>query len=332
MSLSFSLVICTYKRPVPVITLLESVAKQTLYPTEILVIDGSPDDDTARAIGQRNFDRLRYFKVSPEHRGLTRQRNFGISQTSDVDVIAFLDDDTVLEPEYFSTLISTYSDYPDAQAVGGYIVNEADWRPVSPDHKPSPGEFVIDGFMRLDPSRFVLRKKLGLDSDVRPGFMPAFSHGRSVGFLPPSGKVYRVEQLMGCVFTFRKSVFEKFSFSHYFEGYGLYEDADICLRIAQSGSLYVHTGARLYHYHDDGGRPNKYNYGRMVVRNGWYVWRVRHPRPSFKNKLKWQAITWLLIAVRLSNAITSRSRKEAFTEAAGRISGWFSLLSPPRQV
>jgi len=29
--------------------------------------------------------------------------------------------------------------------------------------------------------------------------MPEFSHGRSVGFLPPSEKIYYVEQLMGGV-------------------------------------------------------------------------------------------------------------------------------------
>jgi hypothetical protein len=40
------------------------------------------------------------------------------------------------------------------------------------------------------------------------------------GFLPPSGKIYEVELLMGNVSSYRKEVFEKQQFSNYFEGYG----------------------------------------------------------------------------------------------------------------
>jgi hypothetical protein len=44
------------------------------------------------------------------------------------------------------------------------------------------------------------------------------------------------------------------------------------------GKLYLNTAAQLDHYHD-AGRPNQYQYGRMVVRNGWYVWRTKNPIP-----------------------------------------------------
>jgi hypothetical protein len=37
----------------------------------------------------------------------------------------------------------------------------------------------------------------------------------------------------------------------------------------------LNTAAQLHHYHDVQGRPNQYQYGKMVVRNGWYVWRVK---------------------------------------------------------
>jgi GT2 family glycosyltransferase len=101
-------------------------------------------------------------------------------------------------------------------------------------------------------------RKLGLDSNVAPGYSPDFSHGRSVGFLPPSGKVYPVEQLMGGVASFRKSVFQEFQFSTYFEGYGLYEDADFTLRVSKTGKLFLNTAAQLEHHHDAAGRPNQY--------------------------------------------------------------------------
>ena len=67
-------------------------------------------------------------------------------------------------------------------------------------------------------------------------------------------------------------------------------------------------------------------YGKMVVRNGWYVWRVKHPKPSLKARLKWNAITILLLKIRWINVITTSKRKEAFTEALGRTVAWWQLL------
>jgi hypothetical protein len=55
----------------------------------------------------------------------------------------------------------------------------------------------------------------------------------------------------------------------------LYEDADFCFEGIKNGKLYLNTAAQLHHYHDVQGRPNQYQYGKMVVRNGWYVWRVK---------------------------------------------------------
>lgn len=325
--MNFSLVICTYKRAIPLITLLKSVQLQTFYPSEILVIDGSEDNDTQIALQSEIFKNLNYFHVGIADRGLTRQRNFGISKVnSSSEIVCFLDDDTVLKEDYFEQLISTYSNYPDALAVGGYITNEIIWKKITDDLVPKISEFYFDGWKRTDGSRFILRKKLGLDSDVPPGFAPKFSHGRSLGFLPPSGKTYETQQLMGGVSSFKKEVFDLLQFSTYFEGYGLYEDADFTLRVSNIGKLYVNTNAKLEHYHDESGRPNKFQYGKMVVRNGWYVWRIKNQNPSFEDRIKWNAISFLLTLIRFSNALTSSKKKEAFTEALGRTVGWWSLF------
>ena len=120
--------------------------------------------------------------------------------------------------------------------------------------------------------------------------------------------------------------FNNLSFSTYFEGYGLYEDADFTLRLSKLGELYVNTAARLSHYHDATGRPNKFKYGKMVARNGWYVWRVRHPNPSFKNRLKWNLTFILLMKLRFLNVFTTNNRFEALTEGFGRFFGWVTLI------
>lgn len=321
-------------RPESLLTLLQSVREQTAYPDEILIIDGSTNALTESILQENHFDTLHYYSVPPEHRGLTKQRNYGIARVGkDMDVICFLDDDIVLEKDYFELLLQTYETHPDALGVGGFIIDEETvCEFVGYDYHPKIDEFYFDGWKRKDGSRFVMRKRLGLDSDCPPGFSSLYSHGRSVGFLPPSGKVYEVEQLMGGVSSFKKTVFQTLQFSTYFEGYGLYEDADFSIRVAKTGKLYLNTAARLYHHHDASGRPNKYQYGKMVVRNGWYVWRTKNPKPLLDAIVKWHSITLLLTVIRFSNTFTTPKRKEAFTEALGRTVGWFSLLfNKPKQ-
>ena len=332
--MKFSLIICTYMRPDPLLKLLRSVTEQTLYPDEILIIDGSTDERTKNAIASHNFPSLRYYKVPENERGLTRQRNYGIERVSDdIEVVCFLDDDTVLKPEYFKNLLDTYMQYPKALGVGGYIVNEVAWNKTHENETMDDSYFVYDGWARKDGSRYVLRKKLGLDSDKAPACFPGFAHGRSVSFLPPSGKTYEVEQLMGGVSSFRKKVLDDHKFSIYFDGYGLYEDADYTLRISNIGKLYVNTTAQLFHYHEASGRPDSFKYGKMVLRNGWYVWRVKFPNPGIKDRIKWNATALLLTLVRMSNVITGPDRQAAFYESLGRVTGWWSLLiNKPRKV
>ncbi|MEP3837191.1 MAG: glycosyltransferase family 2 protein [Algibacter sp.] len=323
--MKFTLIVCTYMRSKALVNLLLSVSQQTLYPDEILVIDASTNSETKNSLKQNKFNNLKYYKVDDANRGLTKQRNYGINLVSkSSEIVCFLDDDIVLTTNYFKNLLKTYSDYPKALAVGGYISNEVNWKQGEKTNNRS--QFYFDGWLRNEPSRFQLRRKFGLHPDTPPAFLPSFAHGRSVGFLPPSGKIYKVEQIMGGVSSYKKEIFKTIKFSTYFEGYGLYEDTDFSLRIAKQGSLYVNTNAQLSHFHDNSGRPNKYKYGKMVVRNGWYVWRVKYDNPSFKSRIKWNLTVWLLTTVRFTNIFTTKQRKEAFTETLGRVVGWLSLL------
>lgn len=322
--MNFSLIICTYLRPCAVVKLLESILIQQPYPNEILIIDGSPDLITANCLKAKSYKNVKYFNVEAKDRGLTRQRNFGINKVSQAsEIIFFLDDDTVLSPDYFINILSTYLQFPSAVGVGGYIQNEIKWEQKNTINFR---EFGYDGWVRPLGSRNVLRKILGLLSDKPPGYMPEFSNGLSIGFLPPSGKIYPVEFFMGGVASYRKGLFKEINFSKYFEGYGLYEDLEFCLRAAKLGPLYVNTAATLFHYHEKGGRPLKFSYGKMVIRNGWYVWRLKYPKPSFKSLMKWHFIALLLTLIRFSNVIDSENRMEAFTESLGRFWGWWTLL------
>ncbi len=316
------------------LSLLQSVQKQILYPDEILIIDGSTNRETEIILEENNFKSLQYFLVPEENRGLTKQRNFGISKVNqDAEIVCFLDDDTILEPDYFVEIIKTFQSNLEITGVGGVAVNEHKWKPQNPDIFYNQKKYYLfEGYFYKEGIRNVARNYLGLSSDLGSGKMPHFSHGRTSGF-PLTGKIYEVDLLIGMSMAFRKVVVNNIEFSKFFEGYGLYEDADFSLRALNFGKNVINTKAQLSHFHAEPGRPNQYHYGKMVVRNGWYVWRIKNPNPIFKDRFKWNAITILLILIRFTNAITSHNKKASFTEAIGRVVGWWSLLfSKPREI
>ena len=320
-------------RPESLLALMQSVQKQLLYPDQILIIDGSIDNETNTVLEKNQFLNLEYFLVSNENRGLTRQRNYGISKVnSDCDIVCFLDDDTILEPNYFREVIDTFKRNLAIIGVGGVAVNEYKWKIQVPNaFYGSKKYYLFEGYFYKEGLRNIVRNYLGLASNLGSGKMPNYSHGRTSGF-PITGKIYNVDLLIGMSMSFRKKVVDHIKFSSFFEGYGLYEDADFSLRALQFGENVINTNAHLSHFHAESGRPNQYKYGKMVVRNGWYVWRIKNPNPNFKDRFKWNAITLLLTLIKFSNTFTSKNKRAAFTESIGRTLGWCSLVfSKPKE-
>jgi len=321
-------------RPQPLTDLLDSVKTQEVYPDEIIIVDGSRNDLTKEALSTREDRNLTYYKVEDKDRGLTRQRNFGIDKvSSSSSFICFLDDDTILESNYFKAVYDAFESDTEIVGVGGVAINENRWEKKEKGKAYNSKRFYeLDGYIVKEGQRNVVRNYLGLQSDKLPGVMPKFSHGRTYSY-PLNGKNYEVDLLIGMSFAFRKHIFDHILFSPYFEGYGLYEDADFSIRARQFGKNVICTKAQLNHYHDAQGRPNKYKYGKMVVRNGWYIWRTAFPKPSLKARVKWNTIILVLMIIRFLNVFTTSKRKEALTEAIGRKIGWLSLLfSKPLKI
>jgi len=324
--MKISLVICTYMRPESILKVLESVNIQLFKPLEIIIVDGSTNEHTREAL--KNFQTdipLHYFLVDAEVRGLTKQRNFGVSKVSeDSEIISFLDDDVILRSIYFQEIAKTFTEHPDAAGVGGLDVRENGYFKLEPGQQVSNFHYyTFDGYATKEALRFKIRKFFGLITDLPPDIIPPYSHGRSGH--PPSGKTYEVEHLIGLSMAYRKHIFQKICFSHYFEGYGLYEDFDFSVRSLAFGKLYVNTNAFLEHYHDPFGRPNFYKYGQMVVKNGWYVWRLKFPESDFVNTLKWHLTCLLLTHIRLVFILKGPDRSGAVQDYMGRMKAWFTL-------
>jgi GT2 family glycosyltransferase len=314
-------------RPEALKHLLQSVAEQTVYPNQILIIDGSSDNRTEKLFQTVNYKNIEYHLVNAADRGLTKQRNYGIKRVdSSSEIVCFLDDDTVLTANYFFEILQTFQENEAYIGVGGVAINENNWIRKQPNVQYSQHRFYEwEGYVYPEGLRNVVRNVLGLASNLGPSRMPSFSHGRTCGF-PLVNKTYEVDLLIGMSMAFRTKIFKEIQFSNYFEGYGLYEDADFSLRALRFGKNSINTKAQLYHNHEPSGRPNQYQYGKMVVRNGWYVWRTHNPQPSLHDTFKWHAITIVLLFIRFANTFTTKQRKTAFTEALGRTVGWWSLL------
>jgi glycosyltransferase involved in cell wall biosynthesis len=325
--MKISLVICTYMRPLSLLRLLKSIEKQVKRPDEVIVVDGSNDLATKVALETNKFNfYIQYFLVDNKNRGLTKQRNYGVNKIgTQMDCVSFLDDDLVLDPNYFYDIEKTFQDNKDAIGAGGIDLEENRYFKMEPNTSYSKFNFYeLDGWVVKEPLRYKIRKIFGLMTNLQPDIIPDYSHGRS-GF-PPNGKIYEVEHLIGMNMTFKIELLKRISFSSYFEGYGLYEDFDFCVRALPFGKLYVNTNAQVWHYHEPSGRPNQYQYGKMVIRNGWYVWKQRFPNNTLKARFKWHATALLLAKIRLLNSITGPDRFGGLTEYIGRMIGWVTLF------
>jgi len=192
-------------RPESLYNLLKTVEQQTKKPDEVLIVDSSTNNLTKEILDEKSFDlTLSYYKVPENERGLTKQRNYGIIRVSDgMDVVAFMDDDVEVDTNYFMQIQHTYEAYPDAIAVGGISTNEVIWQKVGEDQKEVLKFFRFDGWRRRDDFRYRLRKLLNLVSSEAPGRIVPYGHERSIGFLPPSGKTYEVNILIGMNMSYK---------------------------------------------------------------------------------------------------------------------------------
>lgn len=295
---------------------------------QVLIVDGSPNTETANNIKHLNTVLpLEYVQVDDTNRGLTKQRNVGIKHLHmAAGIVFFLDDDVILEQDFFEHMLQTFSD---ASVIGcdGLITNECYWKPITEETKlPAYCQQLDQYYLELS-ARDRFRAAIGLfPLHLQPGKIPLYAHGKSS--LPPTGKQYEVDHIMGGITAYRKHVFEHIQFSTFFEGYGLYEDYDFSVRANVYGKLITNTAARLSHHHAESGRPHTYKFGKMVVRNGWYVWRLKYPHPGIVNIIKWHLITLLLAFLRLTNILTpsAQKRQQAWGDFSGRLVAWLQLF------
>src|SRR3990167_4800057 len=149
MSLKNSIIICTRNRTNDLIACLNSLARQTVLPDELIIVDSSDQplgqdfvDNLSRTLRQASSLRQRlrrtqqceqeneawvqgseiliqYHHTKP---GLTYQRNIGIDHAHG-DIIYFFDDDVILRPDYIERMQEAFDRNPAYKAGMGDIAN-----------------------------------------------------------------------------------------------------------------------------------------------------------------------------------------------------------------
>jgi GT2 family glycosyltransferase len=118
---SLTIAICTKDRPERLERLLRSlqglVVPEALA-LEIAVVDNAPSDDCTRRLVER-FPAVRYL-IEPRA-GLDFARNCAVNHATG-EILAFLDDDVVVDPGWLAGLIAAWRDNPDAGAVTGLVL------------------------------------------------------------------------------------------------------------------------------------------------------------------------------------------------------------------
>jgi len=263
---SLSIVVCTKNRPKQLATCLESVETQTTLPVEVVIVDAGQQssEDIVHTFSSRMRGTCRV-KLLPSVPGLPLQRNIGADATTG-DIVLFLDDDVVLQPDYIEHLVDVYvqDDEKRIGGVGGALVCD-----------PAPEDSLV---------RRVL-SRVFLLSTLKDGSLKRSGRPRHL-FIPR--EYTDVEFLSGCNMSFRREVLKVFRFDERLHGYALGEDLDFSYRVSRSWRLVMTPVARLDHRHAGGERPNASALHEMGVRNRFLFVRDRFAR----SYLDWLAYGW----------------------------------------
>lgn len=207
-----SVVVVTYERPSFVKQCLDCLARQSVAPLEVIVVDSSPYGATHRLVTSQYADVV-YLPNYAGYGAIAEARQIGV-QRARGEIVAFVDDDSYAADDWLERLLEHYDDVT-IGAVGGRIVQEHDG--VAPGDEPI-GRLLPDGTLTGNFGRVV------------PGIVD-------------------VDHLPGANLSVRRTVLEEIGGVHGgYRGTSLREETDICLRIAAHGHRLVFaSSARVDH-------------------------------------------------------------------------------------
>jgi GT2 family glycosyltransferase len=285
------IVIPTIGRYAELRKMLESVAKQSHPPDQVLIVgEGEANSQVAAEFPQLDAQFI-YLPGS----SISEARNAGAKAARpEIQLIAFIDDDIVLEPQAIEAVIRFWESGP--ADLGGTCLD------VLNDFQ--------EGVSWL--KRRKIASRLGLYGATkgtvsRAGFQVPFGH--------VSETLY-VDWLPTYCVVYARQVLEKYAFDRFFKGYSYLEDLDMSYQIGKEYRLAVVPGACFYHYPSKVGRTNVYLFGKKEVINRLYF--------VSKHKEFSRLLCWLGLIVRSFLTMLEGFRTlnaACFKRVAGNLAG-----------
>jgi GT2 family glycosyltransferase len=262
-SLSWSMVVATYRREKILPMALNFAVRQTRPPKEIVVVDASENWEATRELILSTIaaehPEIRWVYVEAEHRSSTLQRNQGVLVATS-DILFLIDDDAMMYPDCAERIMEVYEADGDHKVMGVQS-NFVDQLPPQSgpieDYRQKAG---VSETLLAPPRRQFLWKHRILQRllilDTKEHFIPYEGYFRDYP-LPDAVKelhVVPVRIFDGFRMTYRREVFAKEVFEPLFLYYAVAEDSDLSYRVSRHGALAMAVDARLHHYQSGSGR------------------------------------------------------------------------------
>jgi glycosyltransferase involved in cell wall biosynthesis len=305
-----SVVTPTFRRPQEARELLLNLAEQSLLPTEVVLVDGAPAEETATELAVNEVAAQLPFRVCyvrSRERGTAVQRNVGIERAQG-KLIALLDDDVRLSPDFFARMAEVFANDQPKQigGVAGYRTNRHFSAAATPRWRWYRRLRLLTTY---EPGRYDFASGYPINANLQP----PFSGTRPVDFMTTACAVWRRE------------VFDAgLRFDLFFRDYGVLEDAHFSLRAARQWQLVQCGDAHCIELHAPGGRVNRRKIGYKCVVNYYYVF------GDIARPLGWrqQVRFWrfqLFELFRLLLAALRQPRGDHWRELQGRLEGFWAV-------
>jgi glycosyltransferase involved in cell wall biosynthesis len=308
-----SVVTPTLRRPGEVAELLENLSRQTVLPSELVLVDGAPNGEerTREALSAREAAVPFACVYIRRSGGTAIQRNIGIDAASG-DYIAFIDDDIRLEPDFFEKMLEVFRADREKKVGGitGYITNQY------LDPRKSP--------------RWRWYRRLRLFSTYEPGRFD-FKTGYPINrYLQAPHETAKEIDFMGagCALWRRAVLDSGLRFSEFFRDYGILEDAHFALRARAGWKLLELGNARCVHLRSQNARQDGRRVARKTAVNYRFVFVDIVPQRTLAQELRFWTVQFVDLFRILAFAVRSRSL-DSLKTALGKGEGiWTALWLP----
>lgn len=251
--LPISAVVPTRNRRVSFERMLKSLAQQSAQPIEMVVVDASTDEETEK-LCKTSLPELRtkiiYRRAMKA--GAAPQRNEAI-QFASQEVIWFIDDDVIFEPECVARLWAVLQSDSHLGGVNAMIVNQK-------YSSLGLASRILFRFLNGQPERSYAGKCIGPALNLLPEDRPD---------LP---EVVPVEWLNTTCTLYRRGALPKPLFPGFFTGYSMMEDVALSLVVGRKWQLANARTARIFHDSQRGDhKKSKVELAKMELVNRHYV-------------------------------------------------------------